>query len=83
MCGCCILTSKLGASAYHEDNTIPDKYKVDSIGVAMQSIKYILHNYELCKLDFDESRELLKQDRQNYASEVKNFYEILCNNSNI
>lgn len=83
MCGCCILTSKLGASAYHEDNTIPDKYKVDSIGVAIQSIKYILHNYELCKLDFDESRELLRQDRQNYASEVKNFYEILCNNPNI
>ena len=78
--GCCILTSRQGAAGYCEDNPIPDKYKLDNIDNAINMIKYILHNYELCKPDFDEYRQSLIQDRINYTTEVKELYDTILSN---
>ena len=78
--GCCILTSTSGTAGYYEDNSIPNEYKLDNIDKAMQMIKYVIYNYELCKPDFDEYRKLLKEDLQNYHNEVKEFYNAILNN---
>lgn len=77
--GCCILTSNKGTAGYYKDNSIPDRYKLDDIDKAMQMIKYVIYNYELCKPDFDEYRQLLKQDLQNYPNEVKELYNAFLN----
>ena len=79
-CGCCIVTSNKGTARDYKDNSIPDKYKIEDIDEAMQMIKYIIYNYELCKPDFDEYRRLLKQDLANYHDEVKEFYNAILNN---
>lgn len=81
--GCCIITSRLGAAGYPEDNPILDMYKTNDIETAIKAIKYVLQNYELCKPNFNTYRDFLKKDRENFSIEVKKFYEILNNNSSI
>ena len=81
MCGCCIITSNQGTAKYYLDNAIPDKYKIENTDRAIEMIKYVLHNYELCKPDFDEYRKLMHKDKEDYPIKVKEFYEILNNNT--
>lgn len=83
MCGCCILTSHSGTAGYFEDNSIPDQYKIDDLGEAITMIKRILKEYDCCRPDFDLYRKLLTADKTNYPNEVRNVYEIFCNNSSI
>lgn len=84
MCGCCILTSKLGAAGYYRDNSIKDFYKMDNINTAIEMILYVLEYYDRCRLDFDETRRLLIRDKNNYLSEVENLYNaFLSYNSNL
>lgn len=77
MCGCCILTSKLGTAGFYEDNSIPDSYKIDDVDTAMSMINHILQNYEQCKPDFDAYREALRRDKDNYPKEVEQLYNVL------
>jgi hypothetical protein len=78
--GCCILTSNQGAAKYYEDNPIPQQYKLDNVDKALEQIKYILHNYDSCKSDFDFYRQSLIQDRLNYSAEVKQLYDTILSN---
>ena len=78
-CGCCILTSDKGTAHYYEDNSILDKYKTENVDEAIRMIQYCLHNYILCKQDFDEYRRLLKEDLNNYTNEVKELYNEILN----
>ena len=81
MCGCCVLTSKLGAAGYHRDVAIPDEYKMDDVDATVEKIQYILNNYEQCVPDFEEYRNSLRQDKENYHNEVKELYNAIlsCN----
>lgn len=79
MCGCCILTSKMGAANNWTDNSIPKYYKLDDKTDAINKILYVLKNYSLCRPDFDTYRELLRADKQNYPNEVKELYNEILN----
>lgn len=79
MCGCCILTSTKGTAGYFKDNSILDKYKTDDVTDAMQMIHYIIGNYNTCKTDFNMYRDLLREDKKNYISEVKELYDAILN----
>ena len=81
MRGCCVLTSKQGAAGYHRDVAIPDKYKLDNIEQAVKMIAHVLDNYEKCVPDFDEYRNSLVQDKQNYHKEVEELYNAILNNN--
>lgn len=81
MCGCCIVTSKLGTAAYFADNSIPDKYKCVDETDAIKTILTTLKEYDSCKQDFDEYRKLLKQDKDNYLTEVKELYNAIQHNN--
>ena len=77
LCGCCVLTSKLGCAGYYDDVAIQDEYKFDSneLDKAVEKIVYILQNYHKCKNDFDCYKDSLKHDREVYPNQVKE----LCN----
>lgn len=73
LCGCCLITSKIGAAAY--DGDFKHEYKFDSkpshIWAIQNRIRYVLDNYEECKKDFDLFRLLLKEDRNNLSRSVR------------
>lgn len=61
LCGCCIITSKIGSAAYDED--FMHSYKFDSksghIWAIVRKIHYVLENYEKCRKDFEWFRRML------------------------
>ena len=72
MCGCCILTSDSGAARSFIDEPIPATYKVSEVDEAIAMINYVLHNYDRCKLDFNEYRKTLRYESVVlYPKEVK------------
>ena len=82
--GCCILTSNMGTAKDYLDNSILEKYKFDTTNMlnannAIDTILYILQNYESCKSDFVEYKRLLKKDLDNYHKEVKELYNEILN----
>lgn len=81
MCGCCILTSNQGTAKYYLDNSIPSKYKLNDIDQAIKMIRYVVNNYDQCKPDYDEYRELLTKDREDYPKAVKELYNAILNNN--
>lgn len=82
MCGCCILTSKLGTAGYFKDNAIPDEYKIDTIDRAIQMIDHILRHYNLYKADFDFYRQCLKMDlKVRYPQQVKELADAILNHN--
>ena len=81
MCGCCIITSNKGAAKDYKDNSIPDKYKVDSVSDALNMIEYVLDNYATCVSDFEEYRQLQKHDKENYLIGVKELYAKILNHN--
>lgn len=82
LCGCCIITSKIGAAAYYGD--FWHDYKFDSkeahIWAIVRKIRYVLDNYDECRKDFDGFRRILKADRDELglhcADVVKALYEV-------
>ena len=83
LCGCCVLTSRLGCAGYYEDVAIQDEYKfnADEVWRAVDKIQYVLQNYNECKSDFDCYRESLKHDREVYPSQVKELVNEIFNHS--
>ena len=82
LCGCCVLTSNLGAAGYFEDVAISDRYKFDDtqLAEAVERIREIIRNYPTIKTDFDEYRISLCKDREIYPKQVKELCDALFNN---
>ena len=79
MCGCNILTSRLGTAGYYADNSIPLKYKMTDVLEAVKMVKYMLNNYYQCKPDFDDYRVRLKAEKENYINDIRRLYEVFDN----
>ena len=64
LCGCCIITSKIGSAGYPEDFLHGYKFesKESHLWAIRHKIHYVLNNYEECRQDFDLLRESLKAD---------------------
>lgn len=75
MCGCCVLTSNLGAAGYYDDVVIADKYKFAMVSYTIPSIiemmKSILQNYDAYKNDFNAYRESLIHDRDSLKQQCE------------
>lgn len=65
LCGCCLITSKIGSADYLEDFCHFYKYdsKPSHVWAIIRKIRYVLDNYTECKRDFDRFREDLIEDR--------------------
>lgn len=86
LCGCCLVTSKIGAAAYNEDFAYNYKFesKDSHIWAIEHKIRYILKNYAECRKDFDEFRKLLKSDKDMASKRQKGIvYEIQHHHSGI
>lgn len=81
MCGCCVITSNLGAARYYEDVCIPEQYKFDcelvDITPVLDTMEYILENYEDCKWEWDEYRKNLINDKKILPKQCKELVEKL------
>ena len=73
LCGCCLITSKIGSASYAED--FKHDYKFDSkeghIWAIVNRIHYVLDNYEECIKDFELFRLSLREDRNRMKWQVK------------
>lgn len=82
LCGCCIITSKIGAAAYYGDFSHTYKYdsKPGHIWAIVHKIRHVLDSYDECRKDFDEFRRVLKADRDDLgkhcAEVIRGLYEI-------
>ena len=86
-CGCCVITSNIGASSYYRDVPIQDKYKFDHVATSenltniMNTVKNILENYDSVKYDFDEYRKALVRDREMFQVQIKEICNAFLNNN--
>ena len=66
LCGCCLITSKIGSAHYYMD--FFHDYKFDSkpehMWAIVRKIQYVLDHYEECRKDFNLFRTLLNDDRK-------------------
>jgi hypothetical protein len=72
---CCIITGKKGASKYHEDVPIPEKYKFDHTDEALpliaECIDRILNNYDECVKDFAEYKQFALNLERAFEREIR------------
>lgn len=72
LCGCCLITSKIGSAAYDGDFLHDYKYdsKPEHLWAIIHKIRYVLDHYEECRKDFEPFRRLLMFDRDNLYKQV-------------
>lgn len=79
LCGCCLITSKIGSADYYED--FAHDYKFDSksghIWAIVRKIRHVLDNYDECRKDFDNFRQVLKADRDDLGIHCAEVVEAL------
>lgn len=73
LCGCCLITSKIGSAGYDGDFLHSYKFesKASHIWVIKNRIRYVLDHYEECQKDFDAFRGLLREDKAALSKHVK------------
>lgn len=73
LCGCCLITSKIGSADYEEDFT--HSYKFDSkdehIWAIVNRIHYVLKNYETCRKDFKQFRVQLGVEKRVLPARIR------------
>ena len=79
LCGCCLITSKVGAAAYIKDFAHDYKYdmKDGHIWAIKRKIKHVLLNYDECSKDFDVFRESLRADIVRIPEQCKKIAGVL------
>ena len=72
---CCIITGKLGASAYYEDVPIDEAYKFDveekNVPAIEDKIQYVLSNYDAIAGQFDAYREIVAGEQELFYKEIE------------
>lgn len=72
LCGCCLITGKVGAADYYGD--FSHGYKFDSksghIWAIVNKIHYVLDHYDECRKDFETFRRALVKDRDELPKAV-------------
>ena len=76
--GCAIITGKRGASGFHGDVPIPEKYKFGNpekqIKEIVEKIRFVLNNYENVYSDFDEYRNTVLNLEENFIKSLKEVF---------
>ena len=72
--GCCVITDRRGSAAFSQDVPIPDEYKFedtdDNIPQIVDKINDTLSNYNNKKHDFDEYRNKILAEHQQFISDL-------------
>lgn len=75
LCGCCIITGKNGSARYHTDVPIPVSYKFSQSNNNIKKIVRMIHatldNFDKVSHDFDLYRNIISNQKADFAEEVK------------
>ena len=73
MCGCCVITNRKGSADNLIDVPIPSDYKFHEcfMNLAISQMKFVLDNYNGCKYDFDDYREIIKNEKGWFKKDVE------------
>ncbi|MFV0555389.1 MAG: hypothetical protein ACK5LR_11910 [Mangrovibacterium sp.] len=78
--GCCIITGRRGAADFHGDVAISDKYKFDERSAKKRdivaTIKETLENYSTKINDFEDYREKILHEEQEFYQQVCTLFNI-------
>ncbi len=76
--GCCVLTGRLGASAYHGDVPLPEEYKIDAQEENLPQIKAkledMLRRCEEISPDFEEYRTTVKALEGRFEDQLRSIF---------
>lgn len=80
MCGCCVITGKRGAAGIEQgDVLIPEEYKFEdkqeNIPKIVEKIHYIFQNYNTCNEDFNEYRNMIRKEKDQFKEQIDNLVE--------
>jgi len=83
MAGCCVMTNRNGSAANSKDVQIPEEYKIDLSLVSefeiIKKLKYCLSNYDIEVKKFENYRNIIKQEKENFKKDIINiFYNNKC-----
>ena len=73
ICGCCVITNKLGSATYQEDVSIPDKYKIGdmtNVENVLQVIYDCVDNYEQRKEEYQAYRDVISCEKEEFMRDV-------------
>ena len=73
--GCCVITGRRGAAAYHDDVPIPERYKVDDsddidVDEVRTLIMDIFENFDERTKEFDDYRQMIRGEKERFVSDV-------------
>ena len=79
MCGCCIITGKLGASGFKQDVPIEEQYykfntNKRNIKYIIKAIYNILNNYETEINNFSEYRKIIMNEKRFFLEDIENIF---------
>ena len=78
--GCCIITGMRGSAAFFEDVMIPEKYKFKegkkSIKKIIETIRWVLDNYQIAVKDFDVYRTKIIAEKKEFEDQIKFIFGI-------
>ena len=85
MCGCCIITGKLGAAEFAQDLPIDEKlYKFNQrnkdIPLIIQRIRFVLENYETEIENFADYRAVISGEKTAFVQDVREIMNSLISN---
>jgi len=78
ICGCCVITGKNGAAAYHEDIPIPKEFKFSDeeaeINAILEKIHFILNNYESEQQKFRKYIDIILSQEKIFEKEINKIF---------
>lgn len=81
MCGCIVITGKRGSANNSVDVPIPDEYKisdeVENIPHIIDTIKKSIVEYDVRRCEFDEYREIIMHEEEEFDNQVKSLGDML------
>jgi hypothetical protein len=76
--GCCVITGKKGSAKYFEDVPILEEYKFEdkeeNIYLILNKIKDCLKNYNIRYKDFENYRNIIKKEPENFINNLKKIF---------
>lgn len=77
-CGCCVITDKKGSAKFKKDVFIGDEYKFDdtdeNIPYIIEKIKDCILNYSERSKDFNEYRDRIAKEKQQFISDCNSIF---------
>lgn len=77
---CCVITNKRGSAKYYKDVPIPDEFKFDDRDDNIYKIINKIHdsfsNYEDNVEKFEEYREIIKSEQDNFIADIKDIFQV-------